>query len=51
VAIIFGLSVSTFLTLVIVPTFYALLDEWMLKLKAATQKLPWRTRPVTEPAA
>ena len=34
VAIIFGLTVSTFLTLVIVPTFYALLEEWLLKLKA-----------------
>ena len=29
VAIIFGLTVSTFLTLVIVPTFYSLLDDWL----------------------
>lgn len=29
VAIIFGLSVSTFLTLVVVPAFYALLEDWM----------------------
>jgi multidrug efflux pump len=34
VAIIFGLAISTFLTLVIVPTFYALLEEWMIALKA-----------------
>ncbi len=39
VAIIFGLSVSTFLTLVIVPTFYALLEEWMIKTKAILQRL------------
>lgn len=31
VAIIFGLTVSTFLTLVIVPTAYALIDEWVEK--------------------
>lgn len=34
VTIIFGLSVSTFLTLVIVPTFYSLLEEWNHALKA-----------------
>jgi multidrug efflux pump subunit AcrB len=28
VSIIFGLSISTFLTLVIVPTAYSLIDEW-----------------------
>jgi len=33
VAIIFGLSISTFLTLVIVPTVYSLLDEWTERLK------------------
>ncbi|MBI4810510.1 MAG: efflux RND transporter permease subunit [Ignavibacteriales bacterium] len=33
VAIIFGLTISTFLTLVIVPTAYSLLDEWMEKIK------------------
>jgi CzcA family heavy metal efflux pump len=39
VAIIFGLTVSTFLTLVIVPTFYSLLEEWMLKVKAQWEKM------------
>ncbi|MDH4069659.1 MAG: efflux RND transporter permease subunit, partial [Ignavibacteria bacterium] len=38
VAIIFGLSVATFLTLVIVPTFYALLEEWYLKLRGAWER-------------
>lgn len=33
VAIIFGLSISTFLTLIIVPTAYSLLDEWGGKLR------------------
>jgi multidrug efflux pump len=33
IAIIFGLSISTFLTLVVVPTVYSLLDEWTEKLK------------------
>ena len=42
VAIIFGLSVSTFLTLVIVPTFYSLLEEWNLALKARFAE--WRKR-------
>jgi len=32
VAIIFGLTVSTFLTLVIVPTFYSLLEDWTQRL-------------------
>lgn len=32
VAIIFGLSVSTFLTLVIVPTVYSLFDEWTIEI-------------------
>ena len=31
VAIIFGLTVSTFLTLVIVPTFYSLLEDWSVR--------------------
>ncbi|MBI5472816.1 MAG: efflux RND transporter permease subunit [Ignavibacteriae bacterium] len=35
VAIIFGLTVSTFLTLVIVPTFYSLLEEKLASLKQA----------------
>jgi multidrug efflux pump len=34
VAIIFGLTISTFLTLVVVPTVYSLLDEWGEKIKA-----------------
>jgi CzcA family heavy metal efflux pump len=33
VAIIFGLTISTFLTLVVVPTAYSLLDEWHEKIK------------------
>lgn len=33
VAIIFGLTISTFLTLVIVPTAYSLIDEWTEKTK------------------
>jgi multidrug efflux pump subunit AcrB len=32
VAIIFGLTISTFLTLVVVPTAYSLMDEWTIKL-------------------
>ncbi|MEW5798110.1 MAG: efflux RND transporter permease subunit [Bacteroidota bacterium] len=33
VAIIFGLTFSTFLTLVVVPTAYSLVDEWTEKIK------------------
>jgi len=33
IAIIFGLSISSFLTLVIVPTFYSLLDSWQIKIR------------------
>lgn len=32
VTIIFGLTISTFLTLVVLPTVYSLLDEWMVKI-------------------
>ncbi len=32
VAVIFGLSISTFLTLVIVPTFYSLLESWITRI-------------------
>ena len=39
VAIIFGLSVSTFLTLVIVPTFYSLLEDWIAAGGRATSRL------------
>jgi multidrug efflux pump subunit AcrB len=34
VTIIFGLTVSTFLTLVIVPTVYSLLEDWTSKISA-----------------
>jgi CzcA family heavy metal efflux pump len=34
VTIIFGLTFSTFLTLVVVPTAYSLLDEWTEKMKS-----------------
>jgi len=40
IAIIFGLTISTFLTLVIVPTFYALLESWL----TALQRLSGRIR-------
>jgi len=30
--VIFGLTISTFLTLVIVPTFYSLLESWTTRL-------------------
>jgi len=33
VAIIFGLTISTFLTLVIVPTAYSMMNDWSEKLK------------------
>lgn len=33
VAIIFGLTISTFLTLVVVPTAYSLLDEWTTRTR------------------
>ncbi|MBA4313386.1 MAG: AcrB/AcrD/AcrF family protein [Chlorobiaceae bacterium] len=33
VAIIFGLTISTVLTLVVVPTAYSLLEEWHIKIK------------------
>lgn len=39
VAIIFGLSVSTFLTLVIIPTFYSLLEEWNAALKVRLMRM------------
>ena len=34
VAIIFGLTISTFLTLVVVPTAYSLLEDWSIQLGA-----------------
>ena len=44
VAIIFGLSISTFLTLVIVPTFYSLLDDWIAGLKRLPSRIANRNR-------
>jgi len=44
VAIIFGLAVSTFLTLVVVPTFYSLLEDWMIGLKKFATKHLTRRR-------
>ncbi len=38
VAIIFGLTIATFLTLVIVPTFYSLLETWHQQIKARFQR-------------
>ncbi len=38
VAIIFGLTISTFLTLVVVPTAYSLLEEWHEKIKGYFKK-------------
>lgn len=39
IAVIFGLSISTFLTLVIVPTFYSLLESWTERLSVLFRKL------------
>lgn len=39
VAIIFGLTIATFLTLVIVPTFYALLESWSKKIAVVVRSL------------
>jgi multidrug efflux pump subunit AcrB len=39
VTIIFGLTVSTFLTLVIVPTFYSLLEDWTQGLSRLTRRI------------
>jgi multidrug efflux pump subunit AcrB len=38
VAVISGLTISSFLTLVIVPTFYSLLESWNDRLKIALRK-------------
>jgi CzcA family heavy metal efflux pump len=51
VAIIFGVTVSTFLTLVIVPTFYALLEDWARALSGLTRRLFSRRGPAETPAA
>ncbi|GJQ21897.1 MAG: multidrug ABC transporter [Bacteroidia bacterium] len=39
VAVIFGLTISTFLTLVIVPTVFSQLESWTEKVKALTARL------------
>ncbi|MDL1876187.1 efflux RND transporter permease subunit [Cytophagia bacterium CHB2] len=39
VAIIFGLTIATFLTLVIVPTFYALLESWSQAIVSFSRRL------------
>jgi len=39
IAVIFGLSISTFLTLVIVPAFYSLLEQWSNRISALFRKL------------
>jgi len=39
VAIIFGLTISTFLTLVIVPSTYSLIDEWTEKMKVGMRRV------------
>lgn len=39
IAIIFGLSVSTFLTLVVIPTFYSLFETWGVRLKVIVSRL------------
>jgi multidrug efflux pump subunit AcrB len=39
ISIISGLTVSTFLTLVIVPTFYSLLESWEKSFKALTHRI------------
>ena len=48
VAIIFGLMVSTFLTLVITPTLYAFSDDLALKLRLKKKKPVEETEPVVE---
>jgi CzcA family heavy metal efflux pump len=44
VAIIFGLTIATFLTLVVVPTAYALLDEWTVSMRNLWKKPRRQTR-------
>ncbi len=39
VTIVFGLAVSTFLTLVVVPTFYSLLEDWIASGRRATSRV------------
>lgn len=39
IAVIFGLTVSTFLTLVVVPTFYCLLEQWSERIVQLFRRL------------
>ncbi len=48
IAIISGLTISSFLTLVIVPTFYSLLDQWGIRLKQIAGKFI-KSDPESEP--
>lgn len=53
VAVISGLTISSFLTLVIVPTFYSLLESWSDRMAAAIRRIgngkSSELPPVTEP--
>ena len=49
VAIIFGLSISTFLTLVIVPTFYSLLEDWTVRIGEMVGRLRGARAPKSSP--
>ncbi|MGE5314418.1 MAG: efflux RND transporter permease subunit [Acidobacteriota bacterium] len=48
IAIIFGLTISTFLTLVVVPTFYSLLEEWTERAGSWIRGLFRKSSPQTE---
>ena len=48
IAIISGLTISSFLTLVIVPTFYSLLDQWGMQLKGFMGRFI-KSEPESEP--
>jgi multidrug efflux pump len=51
IAIIFGLTTSTFLTLIIIPTFYSLMETWQIRLKEAASRISGRLRSVRQPEA
>ena len=50
-AVIGGVITSTVLTLLVIPTFYEILDEWREKVAARFAKRPHHTVRVPEPAA
>jgi multidrug efflux pump subunit AcrB len=50
ITIISGLTVSTFLTLVIIPTFYSLLESWGVAIREKKQRLMNRAAPVGVPS-